>query len=492
MALNMQTETFRGFGKLMALSAQTAVECRFGSEVETVLASNAQVTLSGVETGNGEARYFGKVILSVVYEDGEKRVCRAEKGVEFSAKALDERIAPAYTARANLSVDNLAMRKEGASVYFTALIGAEITLFGDVGFEYLTGGDMVCKRETVTLLTAHLCGGEAEAEDEFETEYIGDVLFHAERACVSAVKCETGLVRAEGEINLNILALKGDGVLVSFERLVPFRAEIPCEQAQNGACAQVEARVGNAIVRADADEEKGKCALTVEIALSVEAVVYEELALDGVVDAFARECKLSLVKTQNESFGVGEVCRSTERVSGKAMLSAPVDFSDTLQAITLQRAEADLVRTDEGRKIEGVMVATLLVMGADGCHRGIEMSLPFSIPTQMEGKGAICALACGASARQRQEGEIEAEVTLKLFSQAERRVPYALVSAVEEGEPVCAPDSAISVYIPCVGDGLWELSKRLNKSPEEVTASNPDLRFPIGEGERVVVYRKKK
>ena len=65
------------------------------------------------------------------------------------------------------------------------------------------------------------------------------------------------------------------------------------------------------------------------------------------------------------------------------------------------------------------------------------------------------------------------------------------VCAAEEGEPLLECDAAVSVYIPRAGDGLWELSKRLKKPPEEVLKSNPELEFPIREGERVVIYRKK-
>ena len=93
--------------------------------------------------------------------------------------------------------------------------------------------------------------------------------------------------------------------------------------------------------------------------------------------------------------------------------------------------------------------------------------------------------------RQKEEGTIDAEVTLK-FALCERvRLGARLVASAEAGEAVTESDSAISVYIPRAGDGLWELAKRLNKSPEEVTASNPDLEFPIREGQRVIIYRKK-
>ena len=63
--------------------------------------------------------------------------------------------------------------------------------------------------------------------------------------------------------------------------------------------------------------------------------------------------------------------------------------------------------------------------------------------------------------------------------------------SVTEGEPLVLSDSAVSVYIPRAGDGLWELSKSLKKSPEEVSASNPDIEFPIKAGQRVIIYRKK-
>ena len=54
--MEMKTQTIRAFGKLGEVNAQTAVECRFGGEVETVVSAHASATLSGVESGNGEVR----------------------------------------------------------------------------------------------------------------------------------------------------------------------------------------------------------------------------------------------------------------------------------------------------------------------------------------------------------------------------------------------------------------------------------------------------
>lgn len=486
--MKTQTETFRGYGKLFEMTAQTAVECRF-PEVETALSVQACARLAGAEAGNGEVRYYGRVHFSIVYEDAERRVCRAEKGVEFTAVAKDERVFPAASARVRLAVENVSVRREGASTFLTALLGADISLFGEQSFPYLAGGELVCRREPVRVLTAHLVSGVAEAEDDFEVGAMGDILQHSETVHLTALACDAGSVVVEGEVFVGILAMKGED-LVSFERLVPFRIEIPSDASHAGCRAEADVSVADVQIRADSDEEKAKCSLAVVLTLRAEACLYEEVAVDAVTDAFSRENKVALAFSDLACEGAGETVRLTERVSGRAALSAPIDFSDTLQAVTLQRAEANLVRTESGMRAEGVALATLLVRGSDGSRRGIEMSLPFSVAVQAE-RASVSVLACGMSARQREEGSIDAEVTLK-FALTERvKLSARFVASAEAGEAVRESDSAVSVYVPRAGDGLWELSKRLNKSPEEVTASNPDLEFPIREGQRVIIYRKK-
>lgn len=490
MAIDYQTDTFRAFGRIGRISSQTAVECRFGGEVETVLSVTVSPVLSGGEAGNGEVKYYGKAVFCIVYEDADKRICRAEKGVEFAARAIDESVFPAMTPRIALTVENTSVRREGASVYVTALIGADVSLFGEQTFEYVSGGDLVCRRDPTSVLVSHLCGGETEAQDEFETDFIGDILTHHETVNVTDLNYQAGTLRLEGEINLNVLALKGESGVVSFERLIPFSAEIACEDVGVGCSAEADVSVTKISLHAETDEENAKSTLFAELVLSVRACVYEELPVDGVTDAFSTHKRISLSYGEIKGCGAGNIERRTERISGKAALSSEIDFSDTLQAVTLQRAEGNLVGSGDNKRIEGVAMATIIVLGADGCHRGVEMSLPFSLPYAGEG-GKVSLFACGASARQRQEGEIDADVTLKICIAQEKHCSAKLVSAVREGEDVAQSDSAVSVYIPKAGDGLWELSKRLNKTPEEVAANNPELEFPIREGQRVIIYRKK-
>ena len=248
--------------------------------------------------------------------------------------------------------------------------------------------------------------------------------------------------------------------------------------------------VASVALRADADEEKGKCRIVAEFILNVEGCVYEETVIDGITDAFSTTNLIMLDYGEVACVGAGERYHSTERISGKAALSGTIDFSDVLQAVILQRAEANLTG-GENTCAEGVAAATLMVLSADGTRRGIEMSLPFSVPVTADSDCTVSVMACGMSARQRQEGEIDVEATLKITVSGKKKLSFKQVTGVTEGAAIEESDCAVSVFIPRAGDGLWELSKSLKKPPEEVSLSNPDIEFPIKEGQRVIVYRKK-
>ena len=72
----------------------------------------------------------------------------------------------------------------------------------------------------------------------------------------------------------------------------------------------------------------------------------------------------------------------------------------------------------------------------------------------------------------------------------EKRVRY--VADACGGAEKTRPTSAVSVFIPEAGDGLWETAKRLSEDPEVIEKSNPDLNFPLSGSERIVIFRAKK
>ena len=96
MSIKPQFESHRYIGEVCRLRGQSIVECRLpGSEIGSVLAVHAKAIPTECACADGEAHYSGKMLISVVYEDGDKKICRAERGAEFYHKIEGSTVTPA-------------------------------------------------------------------------------------------------------------------------------------------------------------------------------------------------------------------------------------------------------------------------------------------------------------------------------------------------------------------------------------------------------------
>lgn len=495
MSVKSEFETFNYAGEIARCKTQSVVECRLGGagELGNVLAVRAFVAPVSAEAGDGEARYGGKAIFTVVYEDAEKNVCRLERGAEFSHRATDDKITPACAVRVALTPLSAELRREGASVYASCVVEADVRVRGALTLEYLSGGEnLICRKDLQPVFKEEYCGGETEVSDEFESDYVGDILMHGESALIERVSAEAGSLKVSGEVAVNLCALKKDG-LENYERLLPFDVELPCDAAGDGSDCEAFVSVRSASVAVNSDEDLGKSRISVTVLLSVSGMVSLKEEIAAVIDVFSPEAEVVSARETRKSRRRIDGISFTERVSGVAALSAPIDYSCNLQALVKQCVEAQFV----GDEIQGVVSAALLIAESDGGHRGVEVQLPFSMPYKGKTLEAgeereVNVFVCGASVRQKREGEAELDATLKITVNTYTETEFTFLSALQAGAEIQRPECAFSVFLPQEGDSLWDIAKRLKKPPEEVQADNPDLVCPVQKGKRIIVYRQRK
>ena len=107
MSVKAQYDTYRYTGEICRLQSQSIVECRLpGSEIGTILAVQAHAVPTECVCADGEVRYSGKLLLCIVYEDGNKKICRAERGAEFFHKTIS-----GFEAKAGLKALNISPRE---------------------------------------------------------------------------------------------------------------------------------------------------------------------------------------------------------------------------------------------------------------------------------------------------------------------------------------------------------------------------------------------
>jgi hypothetical protein len=132
----------------------------------------------------------------------------------------------------------------------------------------------------------------------------------------------------------------------------------------------------------------------------------------------------------------------------------------------------------------------VILKSGDGARRSAELSLPVLFPIDAEGEFAEAeCIVCGLNLRRKKNGETEAEATLKLTVNVYEQKEWGYITNLEEGEEYGENDCAFSVFLPEIGEGLWQVAKRLHCEPEALQKSNPELTFPIKTGQRIYVYR---
>ena len=131
MSIKPQFDSYRYVGEICRVKGQSIVECRLsGSEISSILAIYAKAIPAECACSDGEVQYSGKMLITVVYEDGERKICRAERGAEFFHKAENGLVTPACFAKAAYAAENITWRREGSGLYISVIVGVELTVFG--------------------------------------------------------------------------------------------------------------------------------------------------------------------------------------------------------------------------------------------------------------------------------------------------------------------------------------------------------------------------
>lgn len=491
--LKPETTTLTYTRRIALIGCQSVAECRFSQtdEIIDLIAVYPQVSLISCEVSSGRINYSGKLVYSIVYADEEGKLCRMQKGAEFSHYADDERLAPAQNCLCNLTCERVQTRREGSSFVISAIIGAQISVFARGERDLITACEgAFLKTESKDLCSAVTFSGESEVEDDFEADSVVDILIPGARALVTNAECGTGEITVSGEIYISLFAMRKQ-TPVCLDRVISFKSSIPCEDSRIGAIPDVHAEIRDLNVTATVNEERGKCNINFVGSVAFTGVFYDKTETTFATDAFSCDKKLGLQKIKEEAQCPVESKVYSERVSGRAASKSKLDFACNFLAAALPKAEYDYVPASGA--VEGAVTA-VLIYEQNSELKSTEVNLPFAVKLNALSEGqsvGVDVAVCGVSVKQPKEGEIEAEAVLKICARVYANVTAEYVCDIEEGEELPKCDSAISVFLPAAGDGLWEISKKLSRPPKDVQECNPELKYPLSGKERILVYRPK-
>ena len=475
----------------LKISAKNAVECRINiseEEASNVVWVSGKAVLNFTECHQNEVVYGGKVTFNAITDLGGLKKCEA--GVEFSYKTIVDGVCDLDLLVAEVLVENVKISMQNGLPTVTAAIvlTGSVKKQSQIKYVKCIEGAYCKNAETKNLVLVQSDTKTFNLEDEFDLDFsVQEVLWHDEKIKVKTVKSEISTVSIEGEVELSALLLGVDDKKPTFEkRTIPFSLEQEVSKAMPDLIATTSPLIKSANLKVVVDKVKEKSVVSVQVEICFFTEIYENESVTYLCDAYSSKNYLEFEKCEKKTVFIDEQNLFEENVAFKSCVKKQKNsrlICPLFAKIEQSQFEMQI------QTVNGMLEITALFSGESGYFVDSTL-LPFTVKVdnvsndiKLNGVNAI-----NLSATETDE-EISYSATICGIMIKRTANSVLFVEKVEEGKEIVCNDNAISVYVPNKNDTLWDLSKALGVSEEDILKINPELNFPLSGEERVVVYR---
>lgn len=476
----------------LIVSSSNGIECKLPlneDEFKEIISADCTVALISSDCLNGEIKYTGRAIFTVVYKS-ENTIKKQEAGVEFSFKCNFEKCLEGMTALCDIKCDNVKVNFVNGIAIASAVVLFNGEIVKPYEVEYFLKDNQIMVKNQDLDYSYEVCRVKREfkLEDEFDLPIlVGDVLCHSEKVLVSSVQSGIGVIIVDGEVELTslIYPLEEGKEPVTVVKKIPFRTEAECNDAlpEFLACAFVTVKSAN--LKVYVDEGKNKSTVSIEVCLETNAKIYSYNTFSFGVDAYSPEMEIKISKEDKKIDKVLSFKCVEERIASEISF----DLTKNARLIGVISDKIEDVRytlLNDEILVEGIL--TLSCLFSEETYFAKFSSLPFTVKVKLDGNKfefPRCEVV------DLKISKTHAEFILKVSFLDVVESKFKVITEVLEGQKKKVNDSAISVYIPNQGDELWDVAKELGVSKEDILKINKDLEFPLSGNERIVVYREK-
>ncbi len=483
---------------------QIKIDCKtdvLSESVGGILNVGTWVSITDKEVSDGGISYGGKInfYISYIDADGSFAIKKVECGNEFKGIIKTDTNAKCK-AFVTASVDKTETDVSGIKLCVCAVVTIKAEITDCAKTQALSGGDnlVMDKKDLPIVRSLGVRHGSYPIEEEFQLGYaVMEVLSHRAVSVITSVQCGIGCIIVDGEVLLSAIMLQKDDKsgIIRENKIIPFRAEIECEEAMPAmqAVAMVKEKSFKTDITVDEENNNSIVGLSVLLAFEGEAFTTGEVTL--ATDVFSTEKEIA-IERENLSYLKALDMRSfSVDVTGTATVEE-LPVGAVLLAVGGETAEITTKTLgDKGLSLTGVLSAVGYFRNGDGRAFTRKIQTPFDINLDCgfgenveldvlikaeNAKGKILTLTSIS---------VESELLINVYPV--EKCDMCVVKGVTEMGDKKHMEAGLSVYIASEGEGLWSLAKRLNVSPELLVETNKDLCFPLTGKERIVVYRKK-
>ncbi|MEG1269264.1 MAG: DUF3794 domain-containing protein [Oscillospiraceae bacterium] len=449
-------------------------------EVFKIVKTKAQPIIVQKIASGSRATIDGYVKLTVIYQSGDdKRICAISQKLPFSKQVdLGSTIGESYTifCRANMGFLNCRAVNQ-RKIDARGTVNLAIKVISQYPFEAVSrieGEGAYQKQSDLSFEKEIVCEEKQfSIEETLSVDYEqseNPTLLRCDAAAVAeTVSIESGRAIIGGYVNMQLAfdisteeeyRIKRVGFNLPFNQVM----DISAADGDYTATAAVSTISSNASVEDDGNADAN-------VTCTIELRLYQRQNATILTDAFSTKSELIsasqpvnccvLAKPISESFGV--------RFGFEKNDMSLVDFF-------IVGDECECISSDAAATISGKAVLCCVMCDASGEINAYEQSFEFSVPANFKSGGTqycefqtlFTVLECVESGSM-----INVKCEGIIFGTA---IEVQKLTAIKEIKSDAlnlkhGPNAALVVYYADAGEGVWEIAKRFNTSPDEISCA---------------------
>lgn len=454
-------------------------------DIKKSVSVNAKAFLISSKCENGKTEVKSKVVFTLVYlsEDGYKKI---ETDTDVSTSF------PFENCMVSISVSDAKLLSGGSCAAVNVIFSAENKIFEEK--TYLTGGEGVILKENTEEVDVRYLSKDNRhiVSDEFDLDYsIKEVLTHNSIVVLNEVGAGLGRIIFEGEIILTLKALpfSENNDILKERKIIPFRYELDYADCSPEMLVFGNAEIVSSNLKVFSDEEKNTSRVSVDVGVFISGEAVGKERVSFIEDAYSKEfnCGLTVNNLKLNRFIGRKVI--TERISGT--VGESLDGGRIVTAMGESLLVYGTTYGNETLNIDGAVRCDVVIRNSDNGISTKVAEIPYSVEVSEKLSVENVKISLLDLSAKLRNGEIEIDASLLISYNAFEEKIVACVEDITEGERRNLSQSAISVFIPTKGDGIWEIAKQFGSDEDEIKRLNPNLEFPLSGDERIIIYRQK-
>ena len=443
----------------------------------TVLSVQAQVNVSDVQAGAGEAAIRGRVRFQVLYTQGDlTRVRALDTACDFERVIRVSGVTPGMRLEANAAVQETSGSASSGRITLRALVNLDLYAFETAECSLITGGpedrNLRTKQQQVAFMTRERIGEEKTLVRE-ETDLpaklaVRDVLSATATVTPGEITGGSGRIGVTGTITVRVLhqnAEPGQPMIVTTHE-APYEV-ILAGQLPEGGNVIAEAEVTD--VMADSTLADKRRTLRFEAEVRVRLMLEKKKEASLITDLYTLSGPpLEPVTEDLQMVAAREAASAQESLRLQVTLPRDVPPADMVLCVFAQPVVSAV--TPAGRRVdaEGIIGLTVIYLPQDSdIPYAVHVREPFAMTFPLEmGEGVRAQIeAVETSASNITSERLEVRCLLNLRAVRREVQTVTGVAQVREAETE-EPERGFVLVWPAENETRWDTARRLRVAEE--------------------------